>query len=97
MTRVEKIETRLNQALAPEHLEIIDDSQSHAGHAGVREHGGGHFFATIVSTTFEGKNLIQRHQLVYKALGDLMRADIHAFSIKAYTPNEMNKGDESYV
>ena len=97
MTRVEKIETRIKQALTPERLEIIDDSQSHAGHAGVREHGGGHFFATIVATTFEGKSLIQRHQLVYKALGDLMQSDIHAFSIKAYTPNEMDKGNETHV
>lgn len=92
MTRIEKITTRINRALAPERLEIIDDSASHAGHAGVREQGGGHFFATIVSTLFEGKSLIQRHQLVYKALGDLMQSDIHAFSIKAYTPNELDKG-----
>lgn len=92
MTRIEKIKARLNAALAPERLEIMDDSASHAGHAGVREHGGGHYFATIVSTRFEGKNLIQRHQLVYQALGDLMQSDIHAFSIKAYTPNEIDKG-----
>lgn len=92
MTRLEKIEARITAALAPEHLEIIDDSQTHAGHAGVREHGGGHYFATIVSATFEGKSPLQRHQLVYEALGDLMRSDIHAFSIKAYTPNEIEKG-----
>ncbi|MGH8497796.1 MAG: BolA family protein [Methylococcales bacterium] len=92
MTRVEKIKTRINLALVPERLEIIDDSASHAGHSGVREQGGGHFFATIVSTLFEGKSLIQRHQLVYKALGDLMQSDIHAFSIKAYTPNEIEEG-----
>ncbi|MCI0653763.1 MAG: BolA family transcriptional regulator [Methylococcaceae bacterium] len=89
MTRLEKIKSRIDSALAPERLEVIDDSESHAGHAGVREQGGGHFFATIVSTLFEGKSLIQRHQLVYQALGDLMQSDIHAFSIKAYTPNEI--------
>lgn len=93
MSRVEKIKTRINEALAPEQLEIIDDSQSHAGHSGVAEHGGGHFFATIVSARFEGKNLIQRHQMVYQALGDLMQSDIHAFSIKAYTPNEIQEGN----
>ncbi|MGH8475205.1 MAG: BolA family protein [Methylococcales bacterium] len=92
MTRVEKITTRINLALAPVRLEIFDDSASHAGHAGVREPGGGHFFATIVSPLFEGKSLIQRHQLVYQALGDLMQSDIHALSIKAYTPNEIEKG-----
>jgi BolA protein len=71
VTRVEKIEARLQQALNPERLELTDDSQSHAGHAGTKEHGGGHFFATVVSTAFEGKNLVQRHQLVCRALGDL--------------------------
>lgn len=91
MTRVEKIEARLQQALNPERLELIDDSHSHAGHAGTKEHGGGHFFATIVSTAFEGKNLVQRHQLVYRALGDLMQSDIHALGIKANTPNETIK------
>ncbi len=91
MTRVEKIEARLQQALNPEHLELTDDSQSHVGHAGTKEHGGGHFFATVVSTVFEGKNLVQRHQLVYRALGDLMQSDIHALGIKAYTPNEIIK------
>jgi BolA protein len=91
VTRVEKIEARLQQALNPERLELTDDSQSHAGHAGTKEHGGGHFFATVVSTAFEGKNLVQRHQLVYRALGDLMQSDIHALGIKAYTPNEIIK------
>ena len=93
MTRVERIKIRLTQSLAPESLEIIDDSASHAGHAGVRERGGGHFFATIVSPKFEGKSLIQRHKLVYESLGDLMQSEIHAFSIKAYTPNEIKKGN----
>lgn len=92
-SRVERIEARINDVLSPVGLEIIDDSASHAGHAGVREHGGGHFLATIVSPLFEGKSLIQRHQMVYGALGDMMQTDIHAFSIKAYTPNEIDKGN----
>lgn len=95
MTRVEKITARINLALVPEDVEIIDESAAHAGHIGVREHGGGHFLATIVSSRFEGKSLIQRHQLVYQALGDLMQSDIHAFSIKAYTPNEIEKGKKT--
>ncbi len=90
--RLEKIEARLKTELAPEKLEIIDDSHSHAGHAGSAQHGGGHYFATIVSSMFEGKNLVQRHQLVYSALGDLMESDIHAFSMKVSSPNEINKG-----
>ena len=90
-TRVEQIQQLLKDALAPTHLELQDDSQSHAGHAGVRERGGGHFYATIVSNAFEGKNLVRRHQLVYEALGEMMRSDIHALSIKAYTPNEFER------
>ncbi len=90
-TRVEKIKRRLEEALAPTRIEIHDDSQSHAGHAGIRESGGGHFYATIVSSAFEGKTLVRRHQLVYQALGDMMTSEIHALSIKAFTPTEFER------
>jgi BolA protein len=90
-TRVEKIKRLLHAELDPVKLELHDDSQSHAGHAGARQSGGGHFYATIVSSTFEGKTLIRRHQLVYEALGELMRTEIHALSIKAYTPTEFER------
>lgn len=85
--RVALLEERLRSALAPDSLEIIDESAAHAGHAGARE--GGHFTVRIVSTAFAGKTLIQRHRLIYAALVDLMRRDIHALSIsKAKTPDE---------
>jgi BolA protein len=87
-SRVERIEQRLRAALVPTFLEIIDDSQAHAGHAGAIASGGGHFFATIVSPSFEGKNLVARHKLVYAALGDLMNTDVHAFSMKVMSPSE---------
>lgn len=90
MSRVEKIRNRLEEALSPVHLEITDDSAAHAGHAGAME-GGGHFYATIVSEIFEGKSPVQRHQLVYRALGDLMQKEIHAFSMKAFTPLEFQR------
>ncbi|CAI8877379.1 MULTISPECIES: BolA family protein [Methylococcus] len=86
-SRVEQIRERLQGALAPLHLEIIDESASHAGHAGAMA-GGGHFHATIVSAAFDGKSLVQRHQMVYSALGDMMHNEIHAFSMKALTPSE---------
>ncbi|MBK8534215.1 MAG: BolA family transcriptional regulator [Candidatus Competibacteraceae bacterium] len=82
--RVVLIEQRLRAALAPEQLEIVDDSASHAGHAGARE--GGHFTVHIVSTAFIGKTLIQRHRLVNAAVADLMHREIHALSIQARTP-----------
>ena len=52
---------------------------------------GQHFEAIIVSKDFEGKSPIQRHQLVYKALGDRMREEIHALSMKTYTPEQWAK------
>lgn len=84
--RVALIERRLRVALAPERLEIADDSAAHAGHAGARE--GGHFTVRIVSSAFAGKTLIQRHRLVYRAVDDLMRREIHALSIEARAPDE---------
>lgn len=87
-SRVEMIENRLREALDPVKLEIVDGSQSHAGHIGALESGGGHFYATIVSGAFIGKSLVQRHQLVYAALGDLMHTIIHAFSMKVLSPDE---------
>jgi acid stress-induced BolA-like protein IbaG/YrbA len=49
---------------------------------------GTHFDAVIVSPTFEGKRMVQQHQLVYAALGDRMRAEIHALGMKTYTPTQ---------
>jgi len=85
--RVEMIRERLNKALGPDSLEIIDDSAKHAGHAGAQA-GGGHFIVHIVSPLFEGKALLQRHRLVYDAIGDAMQKEIHALSITAKTPDE---------
>ena len=74
-------------ALAPERLELRDDSAKHAGHAGARD-GGGHFDLTIVSPQFAGKTTVARHRMVYEALGPLMRREIHALAIRAYAPGE---------
>lgn len=85
--RVNLIRERLTTIFAPRSLNIIDESAKHAGHASAG--GGGHFVVEIVSEAFEGKSPIQRHRLVYDALGDAMQAnEIHALSIKATTPAE---------
>jgi len=64
--------------------EVQDDSHEHAGH---RSHGGmGHFTVRLTSPDFAGKSLIQRHRMVYAALGELMQTDIHAVSIDTDTP-----------
>ena len=85
--RIELIERRLRDALAPLSLKLVDDSHLHAGHAGARD-GRGHFQVRVVSTRFAGLRALARHQLVYRALGDLMQTDIHALSITALTPDE---------
>ncbi len=75
------------QTLNPSLLTVDDQSAHHAGHAGAQS-GGGHFALTIVSDAFEGKTAVRRHQIIYEALGDLMKQDIHAISINAKTPDE---------
>lgn len=85
MTTVDAMRERL-AALDPTHVEIIDDSPMHAGHAGNR--GGGYYRLLIVSPRFAGIGTMARHRLVYDALGSLMDGPIHALSITARTPEE---------
>ena len=87
----DQFKQHLTEALKPQLLEIIDNSAAHAGHAGAKS-GGGHYHVTIVSEAFEDKSLVQRHQLIYKALGDLMKQQIHALGINALSPTEETKG-----
>ncbi|SEH05197.1 BolA family protein [Candidatus Venteria ishoeyi] len=79
--RMETLKARLTAALSPAQLNIIDDSQHHAGHASAK--GGAHFTIEITSTAFQGKTLVQQHRLVYEAAGDLMDSEIHALSIRS--------------
>ena len=82
------IRQRLSVHLDPESVEIEDNSHLHAGHAGAAS-GGGHFEVVVVAQNFSGLNMLARHRLVYAALGEAMRNEIHALSIKAYTPDEL--------
>lgn len=86
MSTADLMRERLS-ALAPERLEIADESAKHAGHAGAQS-GGGHYQLTIVSAQFAGKPRIARHRMVYGALGTLMQQEIHALAIEAYAPGE---------
>jgi len=81
-----KMHARL-AALDPTTLEIIDESHKHAGHAGARD-GGGHYLLNIVSEQFSGKNTVARHRMIYSALGELMKREIHALTIRAQSPDE---------
>ena len=85
--RVALIRERLETAFAPSALEIIDDSHRHAGHEGAKD-GRGHFRVNIVAERFAGAKTIERHRMVYAAMGSLMQTDIHALSVTAIAPSE---------
>ena len=74
--------------LAPESIELTDDSGQHVGHDGARD-GGSHFSLVIVSPRFAGMKTLSRHRLVYEAVGPLMQKQIHALAIRALTPDEL--------
>ena len=85
--RHQRITERLEAAFAPTDILVKDQSHLHAGHAGARD-GKGHFEVQIVADAFAGKTRIQRHRMVYEALGDIMQTDIHALSVRAQAPDE---------
>jgi BolA protein len=80
------------QVLAPQSLDIDDQSALHAGHPGAAG-GGGHYRLAMTSTAFAGLTRIQRHRLVYATLGDLMHRHIHALAIVARAPGEQAIAD----
>jgi BolA protein len=85
----DKIEARLRAALVPEALAIVDDSESHRGHAGHDGSGESHFTVRLTAAAFAGQSRIARQRLVYAALGDLMApGGVHALVIKASAPGE---------
>jgi len=86
VTTADLIRERL-APLAPDALEVYDESHEHAGHVGAKD-GGGHYQLMIVSREFAGKPAVARHRIVYQALSDLMPGRIHALAIQAYAPEE---------
>ena len=84
-TRVNTIEKLLTDAFAPTEILVKDQSHLHAGHAGAKE-GKGHFDVKIVSEVFAAQSRINRHRMVYDALGSFMQSDIHALRINAISP-----------
>ena len=80
------IETALRERLAPDSLQVQDDSHLHAGHAGARE--GRHFTVRLVSARFNGLSRLARHRLVYDSLHDLIPRGIHALAIDARAPGD---------
>ncbi|HEY3078187.1 MAG TPA: BolA family protein [Burkholderiales bacterium] len=78
MVTPESVRQGIEAGLACEHVEVAGDGQ--------------HFQALIVSTEFAGRSRVQRHQLVYAALGERMREEIHALSMRTLTPQEWSTG-----
>ena len=74
MVQPDSIKRYIEQGMICELVRVVGDGQ--------------HFEAIIVSTEFANKNLVQQHQVVYRALGDHMKAEIHALSMKTYTPEQ---------
>ncbi|MGH8688204.1 MAG: BolA family protein [Burkholderiales bacterium] len=78
MVTPESIESSIRAGLDCERVEVVGDGQ--------------HFQATVVSAAFAGRSRVQRHQLVYAALGERMREEVHALSMKTLTPEELAQG-----
>ena len=84
MPSANEVRTYIFQGLACDYVQVLGDD-------------GQHFEAVIVSPVFIGKNMVQQHQLVYQALGDRMRSEIHALSMRTFTPEAWAKADESLI
>jgi BolA protein len=83
-----EIHALLTAALAPQSLDVIDDSESHRGHAGHDARGESHFTVRVVSAQFTGQSRIDRQRAVNAALADLLAGRVHALSIVARAPGE---------
>ena len=88
--RRKEIFKRLEEAFEPETLGVEDESYMHKGHEGAKD-GRSHFRVLIISEAFEGKNLIDRHRMIYRVLDEMMRIDIHALAIDAWAPDELDR------
>lgn len=88
MNRAQRIEDILRRSLAPTRLEVIDESQRHAGHAGSRPEGETHFRIVLVSPQFEGMGRIQRHRAVHDLLALEQKSGLHALSLELAAPSE---------
>ncbi|MGE0735164.1 MAG: BolA family protein [Alphaproteobacteria bacterium] len=89
MRTAEIIRQKLTDALAPERLDIADDSHQHAGHAGHRPGGQTHFSVAVVSSAFEGKSRVERQRMVYALLKAELAGGVHALALTTQAPSEV--------
>ena len=88
MTTQDKIRSILKTQFTAHHVEVTDQSSLHDGHPEAQKSGGGHYAIIVVSTRFADKNLLERHRMIYQALQKELKGEIHALSIKAFSPEE---------
>ena len=88
MLMQERIVARLKEALDPVSLDVVDESDRHAGHAGARPGGGTHYRVRVVSARFERQSRIERHRLVYDVLAAEFADGLHALALVAKAPDE---------
>lgn len=88
MTVADTIRRKIQQALEPQRLIIIDESAQHAGHSGARPGGETHFRLEIIAEAFVGKSRLERQRLVYDVIADEMVRQVHALALKTQTPEE---------
>lgn len=82
------MQRRLQEALDPTAMELVDDSEKHRGHGGYNPEGESHFTLRIESAAFAGKSRVARQRMVHAALGDLLHERVHALSIRGTAPGE---------
>jgi BolA protein len=87
-TTIERIRNTLAAGLAPERLEVTDESGQHAGHAGAVPGKTTHVRVRVISPAFAGKSRIERHRLVNELLADEIAAGLHALAIEARAPGD---------
>lgn len=90
LERKKEITRRLKEAFDPETLGVEDESYLHEGHEGAKD-GRGHFRVLIITDAFENKSMIERHRMIYRELDEMMRLDIHALAIDAWSPEELDR------
>ncbi len=81
----------LNEHLQPTHINLTDQSASHAGHNEAAKAGGTHFDLKIVSAKFSGKSRVERHRMIYKILEGPIKQQVHALAITALSPEEYSQ------
>jgi BolA family transcriptional regulator, general stress-responsive regulator len=91
MSVEDRIREKLILAFAPAALEVVNDSDRHAGHAGSPGSGESHFSINVVSAAFAGKSRLERHRMVNEVLAEELTGPVHALAISALAPEERSR------